>query len=134
MVCLVTHLGDGVVDTRDGGRRAGFRDRDEGFLLARSWNMPEFLLGGSVGQVADCDGLNLERVGLGWRCRPVREMLPCRGVVGTLGADVVTCCWNLVRMNGDYGGHQWVTELGEQRSPGWGQRRSSGKDRMESCF
>lgn len=91
--------------------------------------MPECLLGGSVGQVADCDGLNLERVGLGWRCRPVREMLPCRGVVGTLGADVVTC-WNLVRMNGDCGGHQWVTELGEQRSPRVGAREDH-QERIE---
>lgn len=84
--------------------------------MARFWNVPEGLLGGGVGQVADCDGLNLAGVGLGWRCRPVREMLPCRGVLGTLGADVVTC-WNLVRVNGDCGGYQGVTELREQRSP-----------------
>ena len=57
--------------------------------------MPEGPLGGGMGQVADCDGLNSAGVGLGWRRRPVREMLPCRGVLGTLGADVVTC-WKLV--------------------------------------
>ena len=39
-------------------------------------------------------------------------------------------CWNLVRMNGDCGGHQGVTELGEQRRPRVGAREDH-QERIE---
>ena len=66
--------------TPEVGKEGGFSGRKWGFLLARSWNVPEGPLGGGVGQVGDCDGLNSTGVGLVWRCWQVREILPSKGL------------------------------------------------------